>query len=134
MRRSDLVAPVLAGVVTALVGFAGSFPVVLAGQHAAGASAGQAASGLHAVSVGGGIVFVALAPLALPILLLTAVAVAPLLVLAVVPGAVVAALALPVLLVRRLWRRGGPRPPRQARELSPREAPAWTPSSGLHRE
>ena len=88
--------------------------------------------------VGGGIVFVALAPLALPILLLTAVAVAPLLVLAVVPALVVAALALPILLVRRLWRRGGPPPPHQARELSPPEAapaaPAWAPSSGLHRE
>jgi hypothetical protein len=88
--------------------------------------------------VGGGIVFVALAPLALPILILTAVAVAPLLVIAVVPGVVVAALALPILLVRRLWRRGGPRPPRQARELSPPEAapptPGWAPSSGLHRE
>jgi hypothetical protein len=87
--------------------------------------------------VGGGIVFVALAPLALPILILTAVAVAPLLVIAVVPGVVVAALALPILLVRRLWRHG-PRPPRQTRELSPpetaRPAPGWAPSSGLRRE
>jgi hypothetical protein len=89
-------------------------------------------------SVGGGVVFVALAPLALPILLLTAVAVAPLLVIAVVPGVAVAALALPILLVRRLWKRGGPRPPRQAREVSQPDAappaPAWAPSSGLHRE
>jgi benzoate membrane transport protein len=38
--------PVLAGVVTARVGFAGAFAVVLAGLRAAGADARQAASGL----------------------------------------------------------------------------------------
>jgi benzoate membrane transport protein len=47
---------VLAGLVTALVGFSGAFPVVLAGLRAAGASAEQAASGLLAVSVGAGVV------------------------------------------------------------------------------
>ncbi|MEA2179912.1 MAG: benzoate rane transport protein, partial [Solirubrobacteraceae bacterium] len=54
--RSDLLAPVLAGCVTALVGFSGSFPVVLAGLRAAGADAGQAASGLLAASVAAGVV------------------------------------------------------------------------------
>ena len=47
--------PVLAGVVTALVGFAGSFPVVLAGLRAVGADEPQAASGLLAVCVASGI-------------------------------------------------------------------------------
>lgn len=45
------VQPVLAGVVTALVGFASSFTVVLAGLRAAGASDAQAASGLLALCV-----------------------------------------------------------------------------------
>ncbi|GGS62073.1 benzoate transporter [Planobispora rosea] len=50
-----LLQPVLAGVVTALVGFASSFTVVLAGLRAAGADQGQAASGLLALclAVGG---------------------------------------------------------------------------------
>jgi benzoate membrane transport protein len=58
--RGDVVAPVLAGCVTALVGFAGAFPVVLAGLRGAGADAEQAASGLLAVSVGAGVVAIAL--------------------------------------------------------------------------
>jgi benzoate membrane transport protein len=58
--RSDLVAPVLAGLVTALVGFSGAFPIVLAGLGASGANADQAASGLLAVSVGAGVVAIAL--------------------------------------------------------------------------
>ncbi|HZB51332.1 MAG TPA: benzoate/H(+) symporter BenE family transporter, partial [Mycobacteriales bacterium] len=41
--------PVLAGVVTALVGFSSSFVVVLAGLTAVGATPAQAASGLLAV-------------------------------------------------------------------------------------
>jgi benzoate membrane transport protein len=41
--------PVLAGVVTAVVGFASSFAVVLAGLHAVGADQQQAASGLLAL-------------------------------------------------------------------------------------
>ncbi|MFI6239671.1 benzoate/H(+) symporter BenE family transporter [Micromonospora sp. NPDC050795] len=49
------VQPVLAGVVTALVGFASSFTVVLAGLGAAGASDAQAASGLLALCVACGI-------------------------------------------------------------------------------
>jgi benzoate membrane transport protein len=54
--RSDLVAPVLAGCVTALVGFSGSFPVVLAGLHAVGADRKEATSGLLALCVGAGVV------------------------------------------------------------------------------
>jgi benzoate membrane transport protein len=47
--------PVLAGVVAALVGFGGSFPIVLAGLHAIGADDAQAASGLLALSVAMGV-------------------------------------------------------------------------------
>jgi benzoate membrane transport protein len=61
VRRRDLTAPLLAGIVTALVGFAGSFPVVLAGLRAAGASVDQAASGLLALSVASGLVAVLMA-------------------------------------------------------------------------
>ena len=43
--------PVLAGVVTALVGFASTFAVVLAGLRAIGADERQAASGLLVLSV-----------------------------------------------------------------------------------
>ena len=56
MRQRGLLAPVVAGCVTALVGFSGAFPVVLAGLRGAGADADQAASGLLAVSVGAGVV------------------------------------------------------------------------------
>ncbi|WP_306739889.1 benzoate/H(+) symporter BenE family transporter [Arthrobacter sp. B0490] len=54
--------PVLAGVVTALVGFTSSFAVVLAGLRATGATPEQAASGLLALTavVGLGIVLLAL--------------------------------------------------------------------------
>lgn len=48
--------PVLAGVVAALVGFAGAFAVVLTGLRAAGADEAQAASGLLAVCLGSGLV------------------------------------------------------------------------------
>ncbi|MFD6563521.1 benzoate/H(+) symporter BenE family transporter [Micromonospora profundi] len=47
--------PLLAGVVTALVGFASSFTVVLAGLRAVGASDAQAASGLLALCVASGL-------------------------------------------------------------------------------
>jgi len=47
--------PVLAGLVLAVVGFASSFAVVLAGLRAAGASQAQAASGLLALSVAMGL-------------------------------------------------------------------------------
>jgi benzoate membrane transport protein len=54
MRRADT-QPVLAGVVAAVVGFAGSFAVVLAGLRAVGADRGQASSGLLALSVAMGL-------------------------------------------------------------------------------
>ena len=59
-ERRDLLTPVVAGCVTALVGFSGAFPVVLAGLRGAGASSEQAASGLLAVSVGAGVVAILL--------------------------------------------------------------------------
>jgi benzoate membrane transport protein len=49
--ESDRLQPVLAGVMAALVGFASSFAVVLAGLQAVGASSAQAASGLLALLV-----------------------------------------------------------------------------------
>jgi benzoate membrane transport protein len=52
--------PVLAGVVAALVGFAGAFAVVLTGLRAAGADQAQAASGLLAVCVASAVVAVVL--------------------------------------------------------------------------
>ncbi|GII01623.1 benzoate/H(+) symporter BenE family transporter [Planobispora takensis] len=57
-----LLQPVLAGVVTALVGFASSFAVVLAGLRAVGADPEQAASGLLALclAVGGTAIWLSL--------------------------------------------------------------------------
>ncbi|MET9341579.1 benzoate/H(+) symporter BenE family transporter [Nonomuraea sp. NPDC003804] len=52
--------PLVAGVVTALVGFASSFTVVLAGLRAVGADERQAASGLMALCVAVGVVSIAL--------------------------------------------------------------------------
>lgn len=52
--------PILAGVVTALVGFTSSFAVVLTGLDAVGANAAQAASGLLAVSLTMGLACVVL--------------------------------------------------------------------------
>lgn len=53
--------PILAGVVTALVGFTSSFAVVLTGLGAVGASAAQAASGLLAASLTMGLACIVLA-------------------------------------------------------------------------
>jgi benzoate membrane transport protein len=60
--RPGLHEPVLAGIVTALVGFTSSFAVVLAGLRATGATPEQAASGLLALTavVGLGIVLLSL--------------------------------------------------------------------------
>ncbi|SCG79934.1 benzoate membrane transport protein [Micromonospora echinaurantiaca] len=52
---AGLTQPVLAGVVTALVGFASSFTVVLAGLRAVGATDAQAASGLLALCLASGL-------------------------------------------------------------------------------
>ncbi len=54
MTREDA-QPLLAGVVAALVGFAGSFAVVLAGLRAVGADTAQASSGLLVLSVSMGL-------------------------------------------------------------------------------
>lgn len=59
MTRED-VQPILAGVVAAVVGFAGSFTVVLAGLHAVGADRAQAASGLLVLSVAMGLTAIVL--------------------------------------------------------------------------
>jgi benzoate membrane transport protein len=48
-------APIMAGIVAAVVGFAGSFAIVLAGLHAVGASDAQASSGLLVLSIGMGV-------------------------------------------------------------------------------
>lgn len=53
--------PIIAGVVTALVGFTSSFAVVLTGLAAVGATPGQAASGLLALSLTMGIACIVLA-------------------------------------------------------------------------
>jgi len=55
-------------------------------------------------AVGGGILTMALFPLALPIILLTAAAAIPLLLVALAVGLVVAVVAAPILLLRRLRR------------------------------
>ncbi|MDN6301355.1 MAG: benzoate/H(+) symporter BenE family transporter, partial [Micrococcaceae bacterium] len=57
----DLVRPLTAGLVTALVGFTSSFTVVLAGLSAVGASPGQAASGLLALTISFSLCTVAIA-------------------------------------------------------------------------
>ncbi|MGO2002721.1 benzoate/H(+) symporter BenE family transporter [Arthrobacter rhombi] len=57
----DFVRPVTAGLVTALVGFTSSFTVVLAGLSAVGASPGQAASGLLALTIAFSLCTVAIA-------------------------------------------------------------------------
>jgi benzoate membrane transport protein len=53
--------PVLAGLVAAVVGFASSFAVVLAGLHAVGAGAAQATSGLLVLCLGMGVTGIVLA-------------------------------------------------------------------------
>jgi hypothetical protein len=73
--------------------------------------------GASTVLVGGGIVTMALFPLALPLIILTAAAAVPLVLLAVASGVLVAAAALPILLVRSVVRAAvRARPPRGAGE------------------
>jgi benzoate membrane transport protein len=59
--RWGWVQPVLAGLVSAVVGFASSFAIVLTGFQAAGASPAQAASGLLAICLGIGVCAIFLA-------------------------------------------------------------------------
>lgn len=56
----DRSGPILAGIVASLVGFASTFALVLAGLRAAGADAGEAASGLFALSVTMGVAAIVL--------------------------------------------------------------------------
>jgi benzoate membrane transport protein len=60
MRGAFTVETVSAGVLAAFVGFASSFPVVVQGLQGVGASPGQAASGLAALSIAMGLCGVAL--------------------------------------------------------------------------
>lgn len=60
-RPVSVAVPVSAGLLTAIVGFASSFAVVLAGLQAVGASPEQAASGLIALSAGQGVLMLVLA-------------------------------------------------------------------------
>ncbi|MFI6899640.1 benzoate/H(+) symporter BenE family transporter [Nonomuraea sp. NPDC050394] len=59
MERTTL-RPVIAGIVTAVVGFASSFTIVLAGLRAVGADSRQAASGLLALCVAVGVTTIVL--------------------------------------------------------------------------
>jgi len=58
--RASLVQPVTAGVLAAVVGFAGAFTVVLTGLAGAGATPSQAASGLLALCVAQGLLSIVL--------------------------------------------------------------------------
>ena len=81
-------------------------------------STNEVVSGASVALVGLGIVTFALFPLALPILILTAAATIPLLLPVVAIGLVLAVVAAPILLVRRLsGGRGSRREMRTARDL-----------------
>ena len=60
MSKSLLAAPIVTGLVTAFVGFTGSFAVVLKGLNAVGASDAQSASALMALSIAMGLAGVGL--------------------------------------------------------------------------
>jgi hypothetical protein len=84
----------------------------------------QAADEIWKWTVGAGILVVALAPLALPILILTLVALLPLAVPLVVLGLLAGLIAVPVMLVRKLGRSvTGPRQ-RRRRPAEPAPKPA----------
>jgi hypothetical protein len=70
-------------------------------------------------TVGGGIITVALFPLALPIIALTAIAILPLLLIVLVPALLIAAVAVPILLVKRLVRLRAPQPSARSSMISP---------------
>jgi hypothetical protein len=74
-------------------------------------------------TVGGGIVPVALFPLAVPILILTAIAVLPLLVPLLAAGLAVGVIALPILLFRKLGRSLGRLRPRERTPGAPAPKP-----------
>src|SRR5690606_8576414 len=56
----SLLQPIAAGVLAALVGFASSFPIVVAGFTAVGATPAEAASGLFAICLGMGLLGIVL--------------------------------------------------------------------------
>ena len=58
--RPGIAQPLLAGFVAALIGFAGTFALVLAGLRAVGASESQASSGLMVLTVSMGLLSIAL--------------------------------------------------------------------------
>lgn len=60
MRLADLGNPIAAGLIAAVTGFASSFALVIAGLVALGATPGQAASALFALSLGQGILCIAM--------------------------------------------------------------------------
>jgi hypothetical protein len=87
---------------------AGNFSTEMAGDRSTGLAGDRSTTPLEAASdylVGGGILTMALFPLAIPMVALLIVAALPLLVAGVVVGAVGAVLAAPVLLARGVWRR-----------------------------
>jgi hypothetical protein len=81
-------------------------------------SASELTEETSAFAVGAGILVMALFPLAIPIVALTAVALIPLLVVPLALGVLAAAVALPILGVRHLWRRLAHRPPRAQASFS----------------
>jgi hypothetical protein len=74
-------------------------------------------------TAGGGILLVALAPLALPILILTLVAVLPLVVPLLAIGLLAAVVALPTMLIRKLGRSVSGAGPRRRRRRAAEPAP-----------
>jgi hypothetical protein len=83
-------------------------------------SDGGLAFGVASGTAGAGILLLALFSMALPIVVLTTVALVPLLVIGLVPVLIIAAVATPVALVRRLARRGLRSPKRERSESSAR--------------
>jgi hypothetical protein len=75
--------------------------------------------------VGGGILTMALFPLAIPMIALLAVVALPLLLIAVVPALIGAVLAVPVLLLRALWRTSLPSLGRMRHDRSAPRAREW---------
>jgi hypothetical protein len=88
-------------------------------------------------TVGGGIVTLALFPLAVPLLVLTAVAALPLVLIPLAGALAAGVVAVPVLLVLALGRRAvrALRPARTAEEASPESRAGWggSPSASVHR-
>jgi hypothetical protein len=97
-------------------------------ENEAARSRAQAADEIWKWTVGGGILTVALAPLALPFLILTIVALVPLALPLIALGLLALLIALPIMLVRKLGRSvGGFR--RRRRPRGPAE-PATEPATG----